>query len=123
MTENTGRTKKGTFDIGNNFNRKSGRKRGRKNKMTMTIKQAFEEAFRAIGAENGLTKWAEKNPTEFYRLFAKMLPTAAAIDVNQPSKIEIVNYVKQPKTPTQVTESTEVLSEQKSVSVDNNKLN
>lgn len=41
-----------------------------------TIRRAFEEAFAAMQAgAQSLPKWAEGNPTEFYKLAVRLIPT------------------------------------------------
>ena len=59
----------------------SGRKKGQKNKFT-TLKQAFLNAFVNMGGEGELKTWAKDNPTEFYRLVAKLLPRQVDIGVS-----------------------------------------
>lgn len=38
------------------------------------IHEEFNKAYQNLGGVVGLTDWAEDNPTQFYRLFAKMAP-------------------------------------------------
>lgn len=52
-----------------------GRVKGVPNKTTMAVKEALSLAFEGIGGVKALQKWAEGNTTEFYKLWAKMLPT------------------------------------------------
>lgn len=54
----------------------SGRKKGTPNKLTATVKDEFETAFRLMQeeAEVNLFQWGKNNPTEFYRLASKMIP-------------------------------------------------
>lgn len=40
----------------------------------MEVVNAFRDAFDLIGGVTRLAVWADKNPTEFYRLYAKLLP-------------------------------------------------
>lgn len=51
-----------------------GRKRGSLNKTTVSVKQVFEEAFDGLGGTKALVKWAKDEPTEFYKLYAKLIP-------------------------------------------------
>ena len=53
----------------------SGRRAGTPNKATQSIKSAFKEAFDKRGGVAALMAWAQKNPTEFYRLVTKLIPT------------------------------------------------
>lgn len=55
----------------------AGRKKGGQNKFTKSIKEAFECAFNELQTDNktSLTTWAKLNPTEFYKLSQKLIPT------------------------------------------------
>jgi hypothetical protein len=54
-----------------------GRQPGSPNKVTKTVKEAFEAAFRTAQAIEGLKldDWAKANPTEFYKVCAKLIPS------------------------------------------------
>lgn len=51
-----------------------GRPVGTKNKMTMAAKEAFALAFKDIGGVAALCRWAKRNPDDFYKLYAKLIP-------------------------------------------------
>ena len=51
-----------------------GRKPGSPNKKTAAVKEALEHAFKGMGGKAGLTRWAKENPTEFYKIWSKLLP-------------------------------------------------
>lgn len=51
-----------------------GRIRGTPNKLTRSAKMAFQFAFDANGGQEALARWAEGNPTDFYRLYARLIP-------------------------------------------------
>lgn len=51
-----------------------GRTAGTPNKMTSSAKEAFQAAFDQIGGMHGLAVWAAANPTEFYKLYARLIP-------------------------------------------------
>lgn len=57
--------------------RRGGRKAGTPNKLTRTVKEAFEQAFQTMQEQPGvkLGDWGKTNPTEFYKLAARMIPT------------------------------------------------
>lgn len=53
-----------------------GRPKGSKNKVTKTVKEAFEAAFRQAQNLPGvkLSDWMKDNPTEFYKIAARLIP-------------------------------------------------
>ena len=51
-----------------------GRPKGQPNKTTASAKEAFTLAFQGIGGAERLQQWAEENTTEFYKLFARLIP-------------------------------------------------
>jgi len=57
-----------------------GRKKGSRNKFTVSAKEAFQKAFDATGGAVALAEWASDNRTEFYKLFSRLIPT----EVNGP---------------------------------------
>lgn len=61
--------------MGNHFAKGNpGKPKGAVNKLTRDAKQAFQYAFDEIGGAEKLAAWARKNTTEFYKLFARMIP-------------------------------------------------
>lgn len=57
----------------------SGRKKGKPNKMTPKVKEAFALAFEGIGGVPAFIAWAKKNPAEFYKLYARLIPVDVAM--------------------------------------------
>ena len=55
--------------------RRGGRKKGSVNKTTAAVKSALQEAFVKLGGVKSLVAWGKHNPTDFYKLWAKLLPT------------------------------------------------
>jgi len=51
-----------------------GRPLGSVNKLTKSAREAFQLAFAGIGGAPALTAWAKKNPTEFWKLYARLIP-------------------------------------------------
>jgi hypothetical protein len=53
-----------------------GRAPGTPNKVTRTVREAFERAFTLLqeNDEAKLEEWAKRNTTEFYKLAAKLIP-------------------------------------------------
>jgi hypothetical protein len=69
--------KQGKFAKGQSGNPK-GRAAGKANKGTVAAREAFQMAFDQLGGPKHLAKWAGDNETEFYKLFARLIP----VDVN-----------------------------------------
>lgn len=65
-----------------------GRKKGVPNKTTIAVKEALSLAFEGVGGVIALQEWANDNRTEFYRIWAKLLPTEIKADV--PGGITVV---------------------------------
>ncbi len=62
--------------------RRGGRKACTPNKMTSTVKEALVQAFEERGGVGALLAWSADNPTEFYKLWGRMLPQEVNADVN-----------------------------------------
>lgn len=67
-----------------------GRPKGVPNKATASIKAAFLEAFEKRGGVPALVAWAAEEPTEFYKLAARLIPTEMAGPNGGPLTIRIV---------------------------------
>jgi hypothetical protein len=52
----------------------AGRKKGSVNKTTKSAREAFQLAFEGTNGVDGLKTWAKANPTEFYKLYARLIP-------------------------------------------------
>ena len=55
--------------------RKGGRPKGVPNKITLSAKAAFQAAFDELGGTEALKAWAVANPTDFFKLYSKLIPT------------------------------------------------
>ena len=54
--------------------RRGGRKPGTPNKITKGVREALTVAFDRVGGVAALVRWGKENPTEFYKLWGKLLP-------------------------------------------------
>lgn len=70
-----------------------GRTKGVPNKFTRSVKEAMEAAFSRLQRDPKakLTAWAKQNPTEFYKLAAKLIPQ----QVNLAGKLTLEQLVQQ----------------------------
>lgn len=51
-----------------------GRPKGVPNKVTTVAKEAFALAFEGLGGVPKLIEWAKANPSEFFKLYARLIP-------------------------------------------------
>jgi hypothetical protein len=60
-----------------------GSRKGKPNKLTKSVKEAFEIAFNELQSDKkaNLATWAKENTTDFYRLAAKLIPTSLNADL------------------------------------------
>lgn len=54
-----------------------GRQRGTPNKITTVFKDAVRTVYEDIGGHAAFAEWARANPSDFYRIAAKLIPTEA----------------------------------------------
>jgi hypothetical protein len=86
ISENiTPKTGKRLWKPGESGNPK-GRPPGIENKLTQSVKAAFQAAFDNLGGADGLADWAQENKTDFYKLYARLIP----VDVNAEVKHFVV---------------------------------
>lgn len=59
-----------------------------------TVARAFHDAFELIGGVPRLAVWAHQNETEFYKLYARLMPNAASQDFDLGSqKTRVVHSI------------------------------
>lgn len=71
-----------------------GRPKGSPNKLTKSVKDAFQEAFDVMQEQPGvkLTEWGKENPTEFYKLAARLIPAEINAKVStQETALELLD--------------------------------
>lgn len=52
-----------------------GRPKGLENKTTRAFKDAVSTVYQTVGGDTAFAKWAKANPTEFYKIAARLIPT------------------------------------------------
>lgn len=55
-----------------------GRQKGSLNRVTTAFKDAVRIVYDDIGGHSAFAAWARENPTEFYRIAARLIPTEIA---------------------------------------------
>ncbi len=76
-----------------------GRPKGVPNKVTQTVKEAFEAAFRTLQDQPGakLDDWAKENPTDFYKIASKLIPTDVKAELSGSVEFrEVVRKIVKP---------------------------
>lgn len=58
-----------------------GRPKGVPNKLSAQVKENVVHVFEQMGGVKKMAAWAELNQTEFYKLYARLLPTEATLNV------------------------------------------
>jgi hypothetical protein len=56
----------------------AGKPKGTPNKLSASAKENIAAVFERMGGVEGMSKWAKANPTEFYKIYPRLLP----IEVN-----------------------------------------
>lgn len=56
------------------------RPKGSKNKIGVRAKDNVVSVFDRLGGVEGMVKWAQENETEFYKMYAKLIPTDITIN-------------------------------------------
>lgn len=69
---------------------KAGRPPGALNKTTRSVKAALETAFDTSGGIDALVAWARENRTEFYKLYARLLPIDVKADFKHRGTVTIM---------------------------------
>ncbi len=89
-----------------------GRPKGSKNRITNDVRQVFHRVYEEMGANlidektlkplsghEAMLEWARLNPTEFYRLYGKMIPTTQEVpaDIHEDFIDDLIFEDEQPK--------------------------
>lgn len=71
--------------------KRAGRTRGSTNKITKTVKETVLAVFNDLQADPkaNLKTWAKEEPTEFYRIAAKLIPTEIGGSVKHIIKVNV----------------------------------
>jgi hypothetical protein len=56
-------------------------RKGSPNKIGAAVKSNVIAVFDKIGGRDAMAAWALENPTEFYRLYARLIPTEAVTEI------------------------------------------
>ena len=68
-----------------------GRRKGTPNRITGTVRENVIEVFERVGGVSSMATWAQENRTDFYRLYARLIPTEIHADVGAVSLIQLLS--------------------------------
>lgn len=68
---------------------------GAKNKVPQLAKENIAAVFVRLGGTAQMAKWAEENQTEFYKIYARLLPVQVGGDPSSPIIVEVVKLANQ----------------------------
>lgn len=66
-----------------------GRPKGAANKTTRVFKEMVTQCLEDIGGRTAMTKWAKANPTEFYKIAARLIPHEVVGNPDAPIPLSI----------------------------------
>lgn len=70
-----------------------GRQKGTPNRVTKTAREAFMFAAEKIGGAERLARWAEQNETEFFKLYARLIPQEVTGEEGQALIPAVVKHI------------------------------
>lgn len=73
-----------------------GRQKGTPNKSTTMVKEALQLVYDKIGGHEAFANWAMAERTEFYKLYAKLLPLQLSNDESGNLVVQIVKHADNP---------------------------
>ncbi|MBI3044200.1 MAG: hypothetical protein HYY78_15375 [Betaproteobacteria bacterium] len=59
-----------------------GRTKGTPNKVSLSLKQAVLDTFQKLGGITHMVTWAQENPSEFYRIAARLVPPGVPVCID-----------------------------------------
>jgi hypothetical protein len=81
------------------YGRKTGgRGKGTPNTTTRTVREQLTQAFDLLQQDEtaNLLSWAKRNPTEFYKLAAKLIPIQVGSDTESPLMGTVIQIIPDP---------------------------
>lgn len=63
-----------------------GRTKGTPNRISATVRENVIEVFDRLGGVRKMAEWAGENATEFYRLYARLLPTETTVNIHRDAR-------------------------------------
>lgn len=71
-----------------------GRQKGTPNRITKAFREAVQTVYSRIGGDKAFATWAQDNPTEFYRIAARLIPQEMrhAGGDGQPLTVQVIKF-------------------------------
>lgn len=73
---------------------KKGRPKGARNKVSGTAKENMVAVFTRLGGTAEMARWAKDNQTEFYKLYARLIPVESQVSGKDGGAIELKGVVE-----------------------------
>jgi len=89
----------GTAIVPRRGQRLGGRALGTRNKVSKQAKANLEEAFTRLGDVNGLVTWGRKNRTEFYKIWARLIPKDVSVNPGEGLEDLLLKLAERDNTP------------------------
>jgi len=71
-----------------------GRTVGTPNKVTGAVKENFMAVFVRLGGTAAMAEWAGENKTEFYKLYARLIPADVKLSGDPDSPLQVIQTVR-----------------------------
>ena len=68
-----------------------GRPKGVKNKVGASVKDSILAVFTRLGSTAQMAKWARDNQTEFYKIYARLIPQEVEAKVENSGQVSLGN--------------------------------
>lgn len=68
----------------------AGRPKGVPNKTTSTAKDNIMAVFNGLGGTSAMKKWAEDNQTDFYKIYARLIPADVKLSGDAENPITVI---------------------------------
>jgi hypothetical protein len=74
----------------------AGRPKGVPNKVSGNAKENIQAVFLRLGGTSRMAEWAEENPTEFFKIYSKLIPADVKLtgDEANPVIIQVIQQTK-----------------------------
>jgi len=68
----------------------NGRPKGVPNKVSGNAKENIQAVFLRLGGTSRMAEWAEENPTDFYKIYSRLIPTDVKLSGDAENPITVI---------------------------------